>query len=60
MVPPTPSSRHHGGNLGGDIDVVASGAARNFPLTVSPDAAVTAAIKRDARVIGQHMSYLNR
>jgi tripartite-type tricarboxylate transporter receptor subunit TctC len=35
-------------------------ASRNFPLKVSRDAAVTAAMKRDARVIEQHMSYLKR
>jgi hypothetical protein len=31
-------------------------ASRNLPLTVSADAAVTAALKRDARAIGQHMN----
>ncbi len=48
------------GEVAAEPAIKKEAASRNFPLKVSPDAAVTAAMKRDARVIGQHMSYLNR
>jgi hypothetical protein len=43
-----------------ELAIKKEAASRNFPRTISPDTAVTAAMKRDARVIGQHMNHLNR